>query len=71
MISGQSMAPGLPAVSPNGTAPRCEHLDGLGPVRPRSADCRDCRDGRDGRDRRGRPGRPRGLPDLRLGGLFR
>ena len=44
MISGQSMAPGLPAVSPNGTAPRCEHLDGLGPVRPQSADCRDCRE---------------------------
>ena len=46
MISGQSMAPGLPAVSPNGTGPRCEHLDGLGPVRPQSADCRDCRDDR-------------------------
>ena len=46
MISGQSMAPGLPAVSPNGTAPRCEHLDGLAPVRPLSADCRDCRDDR-------------------------
>ena len=73
MISGQSMAPGLPAVSPNGTAPRCEHLDGLGPVRPRSADCRDCRDGRDGPDGRDRrtARRPRGLPDLRLGGLFR
>jgi hypothetical protein len=55
MSSGQSMALGLPAVSPNGTAPRCEHLDGLGPVRPRSADCQDCR------DRPGRPGRPAGL----------
>ena len=54
MIPGQSMAPGRPAVSPNGTAPRCEHLDGLGPVRPQSADCRDCRN---------RPGRrpPAGL----------
>ena len=52
MISGQSMAPGLPAVSPNGTAPRCEHLDGLGPVRPLSADCRDCRDCRDRRTAR-------------------
>ena len=49
MIAGQSMALGLPAVSPNGTAPRCEHLDGLAPVRPGSADCRDCR------DRKGRP----------------
>ena len=61
MISGQSMAPGLPAVSPNGTAPRCEHLDGLGPVRPLSADCRDCRDGPDGPDGRDRTGRPGGL----------
>src|ERR1700722_16375336 len=46
MISGQSMAPGLPAVSPNETGPRCEHLDGLRPVRPQAADCRDCRDDR-------------------------
>jgi len=51
MISGQSMIQGGTAASPNGTAPRCEHLDGLAPVTPRSADCRDCRDGRDGRDR--------------------
>ncbi len=49
MIPGQSMALGVPAISLNGSAPRCEHVDGLAPVRPRSADCRDCRD---------RPGRP-------------
>jgi uncharacterized UBP type Zn finger protein len=42
MIPGQSMALGAPAVSPNGTAPRCEHLDDLGPVMPRSDGCRDC-----------------------------
>ena len=34
MIPGQSMALGAPAISLNGTAPRCEHLDGLAPVRP-------------------------------------
>lgn len=42
MIPGQSMALGVPAVSSNGTAPRCEHLDGLAPVRPQSAECREC-----------------------------
>jgi uncharacterized UBP type Zn finger protein len=49
MIPGQSMALGAPAISPNGTAPRCEHVHGLGlePVRPRSDDCPDCRDRRD------------------------
>jgi uncharacterized UBP type Zn finger protein len=52
MISGQSMALGVPAVSPNGTAPRCEHLDGLGPVKPQSADCPDCQN---------RPGPPAAL----------
>jgi uncharacterized UBP type Zn finger protein len=44
MIPGQSMALGRSAVSPNGTAPRCEHLDGLAPVSPQSDDCPDCRD---------------------------
>ena len=39
MISGQSMAP---AMSPNGSAPRCEHLDGLAPVTPQSDGCGDC-----------------------------
>ena len=43
MIPGQSMALGAAAVSPNGTAPRCEHLDGLVPVGPQSDDCRECR----------------------------
>jgi uncharacterized UBP type Zn finger protein len=43
MIPGQSMTLGVPAVSPNGTAPRCEHLDGLAPVKPQSADCSECR----------------------------
>src|SRR6201997_2770268 len=47
MIPGQSMALGAPAVSLNGTAPRCEHLDGLAPVGPQSADCRECRNGQD------------------------
>jgi uncharacterized UBP type Zn finger protein len=47
MIPGQSLALGVPAVSLNGTAPRCEHLDGLAPVRPQSADCRECRNHQD------------------------
>jgi uncharacterized UBP type Zn finger protein len=47
MIPGQSMALGAPAVSLNGTAPRCEHLDGLAPVEPQSGDCQDCRSSRD------------------------
>ena len=50
MISGQSMVLGGAAASPNGKAPRCEHLDGLPTVTPQSADCRDCRDGKDGKD---------------------
>jgi Zn-finger in ubiquitin-hydrolases and other protein len=49
MIPGQSMALGASAMSPNGSAPRCEHLDGLAPVTPQSDECRDCRSG---------PGRP-------------
>jgi uncharacterized UBP type Zn finger protein len=52
MIPGQSMTIGVPAVSPNGTAPRCEHLDDLAPVKPQSVDCPDCRN---------RHGRPEGL----------
>jgi len=51
MISGQSLILGGAAASPNGTAPRCEHLDGLPPVTPQSADCRDCRNGQDRQDR--------------------
>ena len=42
MIPGQNMAPGAPASSPNGTAPRCEHADGLPPVSPGSDHCPDC-----------------------------
>jgi uncharacterized UBP type Zn finger protein len=44
MIPGQSMALGTPATSPNGTAPRCQHTDGLQPATPRSAHCPDCPD---------------------------
>ena len=29
MIPAQNMALGAPAISLNGSAPRCEHLDGL------------------------------------------
>jgi uncharacterized UBP type Zn finger protein len=50
MISGQSMVLGGAAASPNGTAPRCEHLDGLAPVTAQSAGCRECRNGQDGQD---------------------
>src|SRR5580700_4444115 len=42
LIPAQNMAPGAPAVSLNGSTPRCEHLDGLQPVTPRSDDCPDC-----------------------------
>ena len=44
MIPAQNMALGAPAISLNGSAPHCEHLDGLQPVTPLSDDCRDCRD---------------------------
>jgi uncharacterized UBP type Zn finger protein len=42
MIPGQGVALGAPAVSLNGTAPRCQHLDGLAPVSALSDDCQDC-----------------------------
>jgi uncharacterized UBP type Zn finger protein len=45
MIPSQSMAVGVPAISLNGSAPRCEHLDGIARVRPQSADCTDCHSG--------------------------
>ena len=64
MIPAQNMALGAPAIGLNGSAPRCEHLDGLQPVTPRSVDCLDCNDRKDRRV-------PRDLPDLRLGGLLR
>ena len=49
MIPAQNTALGAPAISPNGSAPRCEHLDGLQPVTPRSDQCRDCQDRTDRR----------------------
>jgi hypothetical protein len=39
----RSMAIGALVGSPNGSAPHCEHLDGLSPVVPRSDYCPDCR----------------------------
>jgi len=47
VIPGQSVAPGASAVSLNGTAPRCQHLDDLAPVSALSDDCRDCQEGPD------------------------
>ena len=49
MIPAQNLAMIVPAISLNGSAPRCEHLDGLAPVTPRSAQCRDCQDRADRR----------------------
>ena len=46
MIPAQNLAVGVPAISMNGSAPRCEHLHGLQPVTPRSDHCRDCQDRR-------------------------
>jgi uncharacterized UBP type Zn finger protein len=43
MIPGQSIAPDASAISLNGSVPRCEHLDRLAPVTPRSDTCRACR----------------------------
>jgi uncharacterized UBP type Zn finger protein len=42
MIPGQGMTLGASAAGPNGTAPRCEHLDDLAPVTPRSDACPAC-----------------------------
>src|SRR5579859_60378 len=44
MIPAQNLAVGVPAISMNGSAPHCEHLDGLAPVIPQSDHCRYCRD---------------------------
>ena len=44
MIPARNLAVGLPAISMNGSAPRCEHLDGLVPVAPQSDHCLDCQD---------------------------
>lgn len=43
MIPDQSIILGAPAISPNGSAPRCKHLDGLAPVTPQSDECPACR----------------------------
>jgi uncharacterized UBP type Zn finger protein len=42
VISGCCMAQRAPPISLNGAAPRCEHLDELVPVAPRTDGCRDC-----------------------------
>ena len=44
MIPAQNMAVNPPFISPNGSAPHCEHLDGLQPVTPLSDHCGDCQD---------------------------
>jgi len=51
MIPAQNLAMGVPAISLNGSAPHCEHLDRLVPVSPLSDRCRDCRDRADRADR--------------------
>ncbi|MFC7219440.1 UBP-type zinc finger domain-containing protein [Streptomyces polyrhachis] len=43
MAFGQRTSQVMPAVSPNGSAPLCEHLDGLRPAPPRSDGCDECR----------------------------
>jgi uncharacterized UBP type Zn finger protein len=45
MIPDQSMAMGASTISANGSAPRCQHLDGLRPVTAQSSHCQDCRPG--------------------------
>ena len=47
MIPAQNTALDAPVISLNGSAPRCEHLDGLQSVTPLSDDCGDCPDGTD------------------------
>ena len=42
MISGHPTAAGPPAISLNGSAPRCGHLDGLALATPMSGHCRAC-----------------------------
>ncbi|TDD84372.1 hypothetical protein E1293_12945 [Actinomadura darangshiensis] len=41
------MTSGVPT-SPNGSAPRCEHVDGLPSITPRSRGCTPCEVGGDG-----------------------
>jgi uncharacterized UBP type Zn finger protein len=47
MIPAHNLAVSVPATSMNGSAPHCEHLDGLTPVTPLWDHCRDCRDSAD------------------------
>jgi uncharacterized UBP type Zn finger protein len=42
MTSCQSEVLGVPAISQNGSAPRCEHGDALVPAMPLTDYCRDC-----------------------------
>jgi uncharacterized UBP type Zn finger protein len=49
MIPAQNLVVGVPTISMNGSAPRCEHLDGLTPVTPQSDRCRECPDSADRR----------------------
>jgi uncharacterized UBP type Zn finger protein len=44
MIPAQNTTLDTPAISLNGSAPHCEHLDGLQPVTSLSDHCRDCQD---------------------------
>ncbi|HJY96371.1 MAG TPA: UBP-type zinc finger domain-containing protein [Streptosporangiaceae bacterium] len=48
MITGQYVALDVPASHPNGSAPRCAHVDGLAPITPQSRGCQDCRAGESG-----------------------
>jgi hypothetical protein len=43
MTSSPSEALSASAMGPNGSAPHCEHLDGLVPVPPQEDHCRECR----------------------------
>jgi uncharacterized UBP type Zn finger protein len=47
MVPDQNMAVGASGHSMNGSAPHCEHLEGLAPVTPQSDRCRACREGAD------------------------
>jgi uncharacterized UBP type Zn finger protein len=49
MFPEKNLALSTSATSPNGSAPRCEHLDGLTPATAQSDHCRDCRDSADPR----------------------
>jgi uncharacterized UBP type Zn finger protein len=42
MVSEQRLVAEAAAASPNGSAPRCAHLDGLEPTTPRSQGCQEC-----------------------------